>query len=124
MYVTRYLQFEATSSSAKREGGHRCILLDLLRFWSVWGRVAYKLALLPKMSGVHNIFYVSILRKCAYNLKHEIDLKDIEGLVRVLDHEVKKLRNKETLLVKIQWKHHVEGEAAWELESKMREKFS
>ena len=42
---------------------------------------------------------------------------------QVLDGEVKKLINKESLLVKIQWKHHDEGEASWELESEMREKF-
>ena len=42
---------------------------------------------------------------------------------RVLDREKNKLRNKEIPLVKIQWKHHDEGEALWELESEVREKF-
>ena len=40
-----------------------------------------------------------------------------------MDREVKKLINKEIQLVKIQWKHHDEGEASWELESEVREKF-
>ena len=74
------------------------------------GQVAYRLALPPKMSGVHDVFHVSMLRGCAHNLTHEIDFSDIEvnnnvtyneGPVRVLDREVKKLRNKEIPLVKI-----------------------
>ena len=79
------------------------------------GQVAYRLALLPKMSGVYDVFHVSMLRRCAHNPAHEIDFFDIEvnnnvtyneGPVRILDREVKKLRNKEIPLVKIQWKHH------------------
>ena len=49
--------------------------------------------------------------------------RDNEGPMRVLDRKVKKLRNKEIMLMKIQWKHHDEGEASWELDSEMREKF-
>ena len=84
------------------------------------------------MSGVHNVFYISMLRKCAHNPDHEIDFNDIEvnnnitfneGPVRILDRGVKKLRNKEIPLVKVQSKHHDEGEASWELESEMCEKF-
>ena len=74
------------------------------------GKVAYRLALPPKMSGVHNVFHISILRKCTHNPEHEIDFNDIEvndnstyneGLVRILDHGVKKLRNKEIPLMKV-----------------------
>ena len=84
------------------------------------------------MSGVHDVFHICMLRRCAHNPAHEIDFSDIEvnnnvtyneGPVRVLDREVKKLRNKEIPLVKIQWKHHNKDEASWELESEMREKF-
>ena len=62
------------------------------------GQVEYRLALPPKMSGVHNVFHVSMLRRCSHNPLHEIDFFDIKvsnnvtynkGLVRVLDHEVK-----------------------------------
>ena len=77
------------------------------------------------MSRVYDVFHVSMLRRCAHNPEHEIDFFDIEvnnnvtyneGPVQVLDRDVKKLRNKEILLVKIQWKHHDEGEASWKLE--------
>ena len=73
------------------------------------------------MSGVHNVFHSSMLWNCAHNPDHEINFEDIEindnvtfnkGPVQILDHGVKKLRNKEILLVKIQWKHHDEGEAS------------
>ena len=73
-----------------------------------------------------------MLRKCAHNSEQEIDINDIEmndnatfneGQVRILDHGVKKLRNKEISLVKVQWKHHDKGEASWELESEMRTTF-
>ena len=85
------------------------------------GKVAYKLALPPKMSGVHNVFHISMLRKYAHNPAHEIDFTDIEvhynatfneGPIRILDHGVKQLRNKEIPLVKVQWKYHNEGEAS------------
>ena len=84
------------------------------------------------MSRAQNVFHVSILRICAHNSTHEIDFFDIEinnnvtyneGPMRVLDHELQKLRNKEIPLVKIQWKYHNEGEPLWELESEMLKKF-
>ena len=84
------------------------------------------------MSGVHNVFYINMLRNCAYNPDHEINFEDIEindnvtfnkGPMQILDPRMKKLRNKEILLVKVQWKHYDEGKASWELESEMREKY-
>ena len=96
------------------------------------GKVAYRLALLPRMSGVHNVFHVSMLRKCVHESTPKIDFKDIEvndnvtyteRPVRSLDEGVKKLRSKEISLVKVQWKHHDERKASWEMESEMQEKY-
>ena len=39
----------------------------------------------------------------------------------ILDHDVRKLRNREVPVVKVQWDHHSEEEATWELESVMRQ---
>ena len=78
------------------------------------------------------MFHISILKKCAHDPNHEINFKDIEvndnvtfneGPVKILDRGIKKLRNKEFPLVKIQWKHHDEREATWELEFDMRARF-
>ena len=76
------------------------------------GKVAYSLALPPKMSRVHNVFHISMLRRIVDDSSHEINLTDIElnenvnfneGVVKSLDREVKKLSNKEIPLVKVQW---------------------
>ena len=62
------------------------------------------------MSEVHNVFHISMLRNSNHDTNHGIDFEDIEindnvkfneGPVRILDHGVKKLRNKEIPLVKI-----------------------
>ena len=37
------------------------------------GTVAYRLALLPSMSGVHEIFHISMLRKCTPDPAHVVD---------------------------------------------------
>ena len=96
------------------------------------GQVAYKLALPPKMSGVHNVFHIGMFKKYVRDPMHIIDYNDIEVSenatfherpVKILDYEVKKLRNKEIPLVKVQWSHHGKGDASWELEAEMREKF-
>ena len=90
------------------------------------GKVAYRLALPPKMSGVHNVFNVSMLRKCEHANVSVISFDDIEvddqvsyqeRPVRILGRETKKLKNKEIPTVKVLWKHHDEREASGELES-------
>ena len=40
--------------------------------------VAYRLALPPNMSGVHEVFHVSMLRKCTPDLAHMVDWGQIE----------------------------------------------
>ena len=96
------------------------------------GKVAYSLALPPKMSRVHNVFHISMLRRIVHDPSREINFKDIEvndimsyneRPVKILEQGVKKLRTKEIVLVKVQWKHHNERKASWELESEMHEKF-
>ena len=42
------------------------------------GIVAYQLALPPSMSGVHEVFHVSMLRKYAPDPAHVVDLGQIE----------------------------------------------
>ncbi|KAJ9545298.1 hypothetical protein OSB04_025005 [Centaurea solstitialis] len=95
------------------------------------GAVAYKLDLPVELGGVHNTFHVSNLRKCLADPETAIPLQDIEvdqklnfveEPVAVTDRKIRKLRNKEIVLVKIQWKFHKGQEATiwlrfpnWEL---------
>ncbi|KAJ9541114.1 hypothetical protein OSB04_027620 [Centaurea solstitialis] len=93
------------------------------------GAVAYKLELPVELGGVHNTFHVSNLRRCLADPETAIPLLDIEvdqklnfveEPVAVTDRKIRRLRNKEISLVKIQWKFHKGQEATWETESEMR----
>ena len=96
------------------------------------GDLAYRLALPLSMSGVHNVFHVSMLRKYIQDESHVIDhgmIKVNEDAtfvvtpVRILDKTMKQLRRKDVDLVKVLWSQHDEGDASWELESEMRTKY-
>ena len=93
--------------------------------------LAYKVALPPSLSKIHNVFYVSTLRKYIYNPSHVVELEPIqisedltyeEVLVQIVDVMDKVLRHVVVKLVKIQWSNHSIREATWELEEEMREK--
>ncbi|KAI3707162.1 hypothetical protein L6452_25431 [Arctium lappa] len=95
------------------------------------GEVAYKLELPEELQGIHNTFHVSNLRKCLADESTEVTLKDvkvdntlsyIEEPEAIVDRKVRKLRNKEITLVKVQWRHHRGPEATWEPEKEMRVK--
>ncbi|KAL6213853.1 hypothetical protein ACLB2K_013292 [Fragaria x ananassa] len=96
------------------------------------GDLAYRLALPPVMSGIHNVFHVSLLRMYIPDASHVIDYGTIKvnadatfvvEPVRILDRSTKRLRRKEVDLVKVCWSHYDEGDASWELESDMRAKY-
>ncbi|XP_050233184.1 uncharacterized protein LOC126681674 [Mercurialis annua] len=87
------------------------------------GTVAYKLALPPELSQIHNFFHASMLRRYRSDPSHvlqvqPIELKDNlsyeEEPVTILANEDKDLRNKVIPLVKVLWKHHGSEEATWE----------
>ncbi|KAI3756965.1 hypothetical protein L6452_04497 [Arctium lappa] len=96
------------------------------------GEVAYKLNLPADLQGVHPVFHVSNLKKCLAESDGVIPLEDVQIDERIsfvdeplaiLDRKVKRLRNKEISLVKVQWKFHRGHEATWELESVMKEQY-
>ena len=96
------------------------------------GFLAYRLALPPQLSHVHNVFHVSMLRKYEPDPSHVImwtevpiqeDVSYEETPVQILEREVKALRRREIPLVKVLWQHHGVHEATWELESEMLERF-
>ncbi len=96
------------------------------------GKVAYRLALPPNLSQVHNVFHVSLLRKCTVEpgqvvnpsvIPIQEDLTYEEKPVQILDRQVKKLRTKWIPMVKILWSNHSEEEATWETEQDMLKRY-
>ncbi|XP_020084891.1 uncharacterized protein LOC109707769 [Ananas comosus] len=96
------------------------------------GAMAYKLALPPRLAGVHDVFYVSQLRKYVYDPEHVLayvpmelqeDMTYEESLAYIVDREVRKLRNREIPYVKIHWCEHGDREETWELEDVMKERY-
>lgn len=62
------------------------------------------------MSEIHNVFHISMLRKCITSQNHVLDFERIqlnpslsfkEEPVQILDRKTKKLQNKKTHLLKI-----------------------
>ena len=93
------------------------------------GTVAYQLALPPSLSGVHEVFHVSMLRKYTPDPTHVVDWGEInvdtdgtfeEGPMRILDSRDQVLQRKTVQLVKVLWRHRGVEEATWEREDKMR----
>ncbi|KAL0543592.1 hypothetical protein IC582_018692 [Cucumis melo] len=96
------------------------------------GPVAYRLALPPSLSTVHDVFHISMLRKYVPDPSHVVDYEPLEidenlsyteQPVEVLAREVKTLRNKEIPLVKVLWRNHRVEEATWEREDDMRSRY-
>jgi len=97
------------------------------------GSVAYQLALPLAMSGLHDVFHVSQLEKFILNPFEPVELDSVDlksDLTfqpepdRIVDRDVKSLRNKEIPLMKVVWKGSADGEATWELESEMLNQYS
>jgi hypothetical protein len=93
------------------------------------GVVAYRIALPPSFSNLYDVFQVSQLRKYVYDASHVIQVDDLEVRdnltvetwpVRIEDREVKRLRGKEIVLVKLIWVGPTGESATWESESRMR----
>ena len=79
------------------------------------GTIAYRLALPPSMSGVHEVFHVSMLRKYIPDPAHVVDWGQIEvvfdgtfeeGPVCILDSRDQVLRRKTVRLVRVIWRHY------------------
>ncbi|WVZ53110.1 hypothetical protein U9M48_004096 [Paspalum notatum var. saurae] len=93
------------------------------------GEVAYKLELPSNLSGIHNVFHVSQLKKCLRvpeeqapleGLDVQEDLTYTEHPVKILETSERVTRNRRVKLCRVQWKHHTEDEATWEREEELR----
>ena len=89
------------------------------------GEVAYKLELPEGLSGVHDVFQVSQLKKCHAEMA-EIPLRDTVPLeaiqlegdltyeekpVKILEYASRVTCSKVIKFCKVQWSHHTEDEA-------------
>ena len=81
------------------------------------------------MIGVHEVFHVSMLRKCTPNPAHVVDWRQIEvdtdgtfeeGPVCIVDSRDQVLRRKTVRLLRVLWRHYGVEESTWEREDTMR----
>ena len=93
------------------------------------GAVAYRLALPPCMSGVHEEFHVSMLRRYTLDPAHVVDWGQIEvdtdgtfeeGPVCIVDSRDQVLRRKTVRLVRVLWRLCGVEKSTWEREDTMR----
>ena len=93
------------------------------------GTVAYRLALPPSMSGVHEVFHISMLWKYNSDPAHVVDWGQIEvdtdgtfeeGPVCILDSRDQVLCHKTVRLVRVLWRNYGVEESMWEREDTMR----
>ncbi|GKD34280.1 putative reverse transcriptase domain-containing protein [Tanacetum coccineum] len=96
------------------------------------GPVAYRLRLPEELSGIHDTFHVSNLKKCLADaslhvpldeIKVDKTLRFVEEPVEILDREVKSLKRSKIALVKVRWNSKRGPEYTWEREDYMRSKY-
>ena len=92
------------------------------------GTIAYRLALPPSMSSVHEVFHVSMLRRYTPDPAHVVDWGEIkvdtdgtfeEGPVCIMDSRDQVLQCKIMRLVRVLWQHRGVEESTWEREDTM-----
>ena len=83
--------------------------------------IAYRIALPPALSRVHNVFHESMLRKYIPDPSHVLsyeplrirdDLSYEEVPIEILDHKEQVLSNRTISWVKVLWKNHLLKEAS------------
>jgi hypothetical protein len=88
-----------------------------------YGPTSYQVKLPVKLSGIHNVFHVSQLKRCLKpptdmviedTIPLEPDLTYKAYPIKILDQQDRVTRNKTTRFYKIQWNEHSEDEATWE----------
>jgi hypothetical protein len=97
-----------------------------------YGPLSYQLELPSKLSGVHNVFHVSQLKRCmkpptnvviADTIPLEPNLTYKAYLVKILEQQDHTTRKKATRFYKVQWDDHSEDKAMWECEDYLRSNY-
>jgi hypothetical protein len=93
---------------------------------------SYQVELPTRLSGVHNVFHVSQLKRCLKpptdvivedTIPLEPDLTYTAYLIKILDQQDGVTRNKTTRFYRVQWNDHFEDEATWEHEEFLRSNY-
>jgi len=94
--------------------------------------VAYLLEFPESLSGVHDVFHVSELKKCLRVPKEQISLEELtdkedltyeEYPVKILETAERVTRSRVIRMCKVQWNRYSEAEATWEREDDLRKSY-
>ena len=90
------------------------------------------MALPLSLEEVHNVFYVSQLRRYIRDESHVLDYSELElqpdlsyteQPMAIVDRSVKTLKNRTIPLVLVSWNRHSPREATWEREDAIRDRY-
>ncbi|XP_012837665.1 PREDICTED: uncharacterized protein LOC105958204 [Erythranthe guttata] len=89
------------------------------------GTQAYRLALPPHLSRIHNVFHVSMLQKYLPNPDHVLEFEPIElsPNLSFIEEPVQNSEIKKSALSKFFGKNHSPDEATWELEDEIESRY-
>lgn len=94
--------------------------------------VVYRFKLPPEQSGVHNVFYVLLLKKYVEGPTHVLyyepfeiksDVSYVERPIAIIDTKEQVLRTKTIPSVKVQWEHNSLEEVTLELQEQVLKKY-
>ena len=94
--------------------------------------MANRLKLPPELSGIHNTFHISNLKKCLADeslimpvddVKIDKKLTYVEKPVEIVDTGVKRLRRSKIPIVKVRWESKHGPEFTWERKDQMKLKY-
>ncbi|KAI3825372.1 hypothetical protein L1987_06855 [Smallanthus sonchifolius] len=92
------------------------------------GLVVYQLDLPEGLSGVHDVFHVSNLKKCLADKTLTVPLEElhineqlrfVEEPVEIMDREIKTLKRSKIPIVRVRWNSKREPKFTWECEDQM-----
>jgi hypothetical protein len=96
------------------------------------GEDAYQLELPENLSGVHDVFYISQLKKCLCVPKEQIPLDELtlkedliyeEFSVKIVETAERVTISRVIKMCKVQWNRYSEAETTWEREDEMRKSY-
>nr|GEZ47611.1 putative reverse transcriptase domain-containing protein [Tanacetum cinerariifolium] len=96
------------------------------------GTFAYRLKLPQQLSRVYSTFHVPNLKKCLFDKPLAIPLDKIhindklrfvEEPVKIMDREVKRLKQSRIPIIKVRWNSRRGPELAWEREDQFQKKY-